>query len=157
MVWFLLLLGLIIFVTLSLTREKYDEISFKQSIDLCNVPVITLYQGDKKFNFLLDTGADDCVIHSKYLDNIKYELTDYVTSHFGLDGQGEEVKICNIDLFYNKQEYRSEFVIRDLSNIFDIIKQDSGVTLHGVLGSRFFAKYKYILDFDKFVAFSKEK
>ena len=42
-----------------------DAMSFQNSMDLADAPVVTLYQGDKKINFILDTGATCCTIDSK--------------------------------------------------------------------------------------------
>lgn len=159
MIWFLLLIGLIVFLVLFFTNkeEKYDEISFKQAVDLCEVPVITLYQGDKKFNFLLDTGADGSIIDSNYIDNVNYELINHVTEHSGIQGEKELIQVCTATFFYDKHEFKSIFGIRDMSGIFGVIKEDTGVQLHGVLGSRFFTQYRYVLDFDRYVAYSKVK
>ena len=39
-------------------RKKSSEISFREAMDLAELPVITFYNGDKKINFLLDTGSN---------------------------------------------------------------------------------------------------
>ena len=47
-------------------------------------------------------------------------------------------------------------MISDLDKPFNNIKKESGVTIHGILGNNFFKKYKYVLDFDKLIAYSKD-
>ena len=41
------------------------NMSFKEAMDLVELPVVTFYNGDKKLNFLLDTGSNMCVINSR--------------------------------------------------------------------------------------------
>ena len=35
-----------------------------------------------------------------------------------------------------------------------MIKLEYGINLHGILGSTFFQKYRYVLNFDELVAYS---
>ena len=47
-----------------------------------------------------------------------------------------------------------EFIIRDMSGPFGIIKKQRGFTVNGILGSNFFNKYKYMLDFNEMIAYT---
>ena len=66
--------------------------------------------------------------------------------------------------YYFKEQggciYTKEYVKKkkktDMSSSFDVIKRSTGVNIHGILGTAFFNKYKYILDFDKLIAYSKK-
>ena len=53
-------------------------------------------------------------------------------------------------------DYTCEYVIADMSAPFNDIKRETGVTLHGIIGTKFFAKYNYVIDFEKLVAYSKK-
>ena len=44
-------------ISLEINKRK-TGISFKESIDLTELPVITMYNGGQKLNFLLDTGSN---------------------------------------------------------------------------------------------------
>ena len=44
-----------------------------------------------------------------------------------------------------------------MNTVFTSIKNETGVTLHGLIGNSFMQKYKYVLDFDEMVAYSKHK
>ena len=57
---------------------------------------------------------------------------------------------------YKSQKFIDRFYISDLDEAFGAIKAETGVQIHGILGSKFFAKYKYILDFDSLIAYSKK-
>lgn len=133
-----------------------DYISFKQGMDLTELPVITLYQKDKKFNFLLDTGSNDSIIDKNILDQIEHEPIEEKTSLFGLEGKKREAGMCNITLWYKDTPYEFVYVAHDMKEPFSALKQETGVTLHGLIGSKFFNAYKYVLDFAELVAYSKK-
>ena len=132
-----------------------EPISFKQGFDLTDLPIITLYQKDKKFNFILDTGANDSVIDASILKDMYYEPLELETHFFGVEGDKKGAQLCKIILSYKDVEYINDYVISDMSKPFGHIKKETGVTLHGLLGSKFFNKYKYVLDFDALIAYSK--
>lgn len=132
-----------------------DAMSFQNSIDLAELPVVTFYQGDKKINLLLDTGSNNCVIDKKFLKSIKHEMLKCSTNIFGLEGNSQESKVCVIRMSYKGKEYEYPYVVQDMSAAFSSIKKETGVTIHGMLGSKFFNEFKYVLDFDELIAYSK--
>lgn len=154
-----LLAILVVFVILYIVYivkvgKRSNCISFKESMDLTELPIITFYNNTKKLNFLLDTGANVCVINHKDLDNLSYKSIEDTSVVFGMNGESIEVGMVTIDLLKDDVVYTGEFQVIDMSNAFDKVKAESGVTVHGVLGTRFFEKYKYVLDFDKLAAYS---
>ena len=102
--------------------KSKDVMSFKQSMELCDLPIVTFYIGEKKLNFVLDTGCVQSMLDADIID--KYKL--------------------NIN--YTKETFVCSSTIK---HTFNWLKQNKGVTVHGLLGSNFFNKYKYILDFKK--------
>lgn len=135
---------------------KQDKMSFKAGFDLTELPIVTFYQGEKKFNFLLDTGSNNCIIDKNILKKIKYERMEQTTSLMGLEGQQNEVGICEITLSFNGKDYSYSYLIKDMKSPFNQIKKETGVNLHGILGSNFFNTFKYVLDFDELIAYSKQ-
>lgn len=133
-----------------------DAISFQNSMDLAELPVVTFRQGDKKINFLLDTGSNNCVIDSNILKSIDHKMLDVETNILGLEGNAQKTGVCTIKMSYKDKEYEYPYVIQDMSAAFDFIKKETGVTVNGMLGSKFFNKFKYVLDFDELIAYSKE-
>lgn len=136
--------------------KNKDIMSFKAAMDLCELPVVTFYQKDKKFNFLLDTGSNSSIIDKNALPNIEYENSDLQANLFGLEGQKKRVDACKITLYFNNKGYTFDYLVSDLKDPFNQIKQESGVTIHGIIGSRFFNEFKYVLDFDELIAYSKK-
>ena len=136
---------------------SYNKISFKESLDLTSIPIVTFENNGRKINFLLDTGASKSIINSSELSTCKYETIKGVCSILtGMDGIPRNTEYVKLVLSYNGKEYVDNFQKTDMSAAFNAIKRDTGVNIHGVLGTAFFNKYKYVLDFDKLIAYSKK-
>lgn len=133
-----------------------NAMSFQNSMDLAELPVVTFHQGDKKINFLLDTGSNNCVIDSNILKNIDHKMLNIETNILGIEGNAQKTGVCTIKMTYKDKEYEYPYIIQDMSAAFDSIKKETGVTVNGMLGSKFFNEFKYVLDFDELIAYSKE-
>lgn len=134
-------------------RKKSSEISFREAMDLAELPVITFYNGDKKINFLLDTGSNISYLNESIVSSLVTELTGEESNIIGIEGNKVNCKICKMIIRRKNQEFEEEFSIADLDKAFSIVKKESGVQIHGILGSRFFEKYKYVLDFKDYIAY----
>lgn len=128
-------------------------ISFRESMDLANLPVVTFRNHDRKLNFLLDTGSNVSYINKSMLDSVDHELIDKNAESFGIEGIKVNNPFCKMKVGYKNLEFNEEFCIADLDCAFSTVKQESGVQIHGILGSKFFEKYKYILDFKELRAY----
>lgn len=135
--------------------KNRNIISFKPGFALTELPVISLYQGDNAFNFLLDTGSNDSIIDSNILGRMEHTVSDKTSNLYGMEGNAQTVQRCNITVSYEGTDYPYEYLICDMKQAFSRIKAESGVTLHGIIGSKFFNEYKYVLDFDSLIAYSK--
>ena len=134
-------------------RKKSSEISFREAMDLAELPVITFYNGDKKINFLLDTGSNISYLNESIVSSLVTESTGKASNIIGIEGNKVNCKICKMIIRRKNQEFKEEFSIADLDKAFSIVKKESGVQIHGILGSRFFEKYKYVLDFKDYIAY----
>lgn len=134
-------------------RKKSSEISFREAMDLAELPVITFYNGDKKINFLLDTGSNISYLNESIVSSLVTESTGETSNIIGIEGNKVNCKICKMIIRRKNQEFEDEFSIADLDKAFSIVKKESGVQIHGILGSRFFEKYKYVLDFKDYIAY----
>ena len=155
---FVSILILIICYVIKIRRRK-DIMSLKESLDLTGIPIVTFTQENVKYNFLLDTGSDISYINSKIVDNsaIKYEATDYKVAGFISAGglSSSDIKLIDISFEYKRTSFKESFAVLDLTESFAQIKEENGVTLHGILGNTFFTKYGYILDFKELKFYTK--
>lgn len=140
-----------------LWRNKRNGHSLKEGMDLLEVPIITMKNGDKEVNFLLDTGSNKSHFNSRVIHSfVEYEFfkddTSIVTTGGGTVNGGGWVRI---PLQYKKQSFTEDFLLLDLQESFESVYEESGVQIHGILGCDFFRKYGFIFDFDDMVFYRK--
>lgn len=136
-------------------QKKRENMSFREAMDLVELPVVTFYNKDTKLNFLLDTGSDLSYINKSILPSLKYKEVNESRSIISVGGNSQTLGCCDMTVTYRNQKFIDRFYISDLDEAFRAIKAETGVQIHGILGSKLFAKYKYILDFESLVAYSK--
>lgn len=136
-------------------KRNNSKISFKEAMDLVELPVVTFYNSDKKLNFLLDTGSNVSYINSSVISLLDHEKTDKEMNTIGIEGNKVSNQFCKMSVTYKNQVFEEEFSIADLDEAFSVVKQESGVQIHGILGSKFFERYKYVLDFKELIAYIK--
>ena len=132
--------------------KSKDVMSFKQSMELCDLPIVTFYIGEKKLNFVLDTGCVQSMLDANIIDKYKLDI-NYTKETFEVwrdNGKCTTDKIGIQRHYYNDKKFEETFVYSStIKYTFNWLKQNKGVTVHGLLGSDFFNTYKYILEFKK--------
>ena len=136
-------------------QKKRENMSFREAMDLVELPVVTFYNKDTKLNFLLDTGSDLSYINKSILPSLEYKEVNESRNIISVGGNSQTLGCCDMTVTYRNQKFIDRFYIGDLDEAFRAIKAETGVQIHGILGSKFFTKYKYILDFESLVAYSK--
>lgn len=137
-------------------KEKQGEISFQAGYDLTDLPIVTLKQGDRKLNFLLDTGATDSLIDANVLKTLEHSPTDMCTEVMDINGHRKTANYYVVTLSFKDRDYTFVYASMNMTSAFGDVKKNTGVTVHGIIGSKFFNKFKYILDFDELIAYSKK-
>ena len=154
---FVILIGVILYAY-SIYKEcktKKYSMSFQASIDLANLPIVTFYQGNKKYNFLLDTGTMGNIIDSNC--NIIHTPTEGGSIITGAAGDTIQATYSHLVLYYKDLKFETETQVTDMSKPFKTLKENTGVTLHGLLGTDFFRDYGYILDYYNMIAYPKKR
>lgn len=139
-------------------RKKHKtKISFRESIDLVDVPVVTFYIKGRRCNLLLDTGSDLSYIDINYLNyNHIGNPAGKTVKSIGVEGTDRTSELHKLEITYRDNVFVEDFYASDFSAAFGKVKSQTGVTIHGILGSNFLSAYKYIIDFKEFVAYSKK-
>lgn len=131
--------------------------SFMEGLDLTGFPIVTMMNNGMKLNFVLDTGSVHSLINQSVISDLDYKNTSYVVTISGIDNASrEDEKTVRMKLLYKDKVTEGMFVVTDLSGVFDTVKKETGVQLHGLLGSEFFKENKYIIDYKEMVAYSKK-
>lgn len=137
-------------------QKKRENISFREAMDLVELPIITFYNKDTKLNFLLDTGSDLSYINKSILPSLEYIEINESRNIISVGGNSQSLGCCNMTVTYKSQKFIDRFYISDLDEVFGAIKAETGVQIHGILGSKFFVKYKYVLDFKDLIAYIRK-
>lgn len=130
--------------------------SIRESLDLVGLPIVTFTIDSVRYNFILDTGANVSTIDSGIIPSIKHEKTGEKDVVYGIDGRPTESEYLNIDLEYNNNKYTELFQAADIAASLDRVKQESGISVAGLIGNSFFQKYKYLIDFNSLKVYSKK-
>lgn len=143
-----------VFILLKRTARN-NKISFQETLDLTELPIVTFYNNGRKLNFILDTGANESVINERELNTCVYEPLQETRQLMGIDGKNREVKnMITLKLVKGIKEFTDKFQVSNLSPVLDAMKDTHGVSIHGIIGNTFFVKYGYILDFDELAAYT---
>lgn len=143
----------------NLWLSKKMGLSFKDTLSDAEIPIVTLKNGEKEFNFILDTGSNISHIDSTIVDSLSdiekigsNNIT--ITTANGLIESGNSW--IRVPLNYKKQSFIEDFMLLDLHDTFEVLKEDVGIQLHGILGGTFLRKYRYVLDYNDLVAYTKK-
>lgn len=153
----LAILALIVLIIYNARTKKTTSIPFKESMELVRLPIVTFKNGNTKLHFLLDTGSDDSFITSSILKKVKIKgeinkVTSIATGGGNINSKG----IVIIDIQYKDKVFENTFIVSDMDEAFQSAVGNRGVHLHGILGSVFFERYKYMIDFKEMTAYSKK-
>lgn len=152
-----------IFVALTITffedlkKSNRKKISFKEALDLTELPVVTFVGKGRKLNFLIDTGANNSILNESVADKMKLTCEEFDGVETNTAGGNINLnRVTNLVIkFDDKREYDECFLISNMDDAFNNIKLETGVMIHGILGSNFFAKHKYIIDYDSLALYVK--
>ena len=92
------------------------------------LPIIVVEIEDKHLCFILDTGSTCSLIDSNV---VEYFKVDVVILPFNFEGY----------------TYKPKFCVQPLADAFKSIEIESGVQIHGLLGTDFLIENKWIINF----------
>lgn len=141
------------------SRRKPKEISMKVELP-GNLPIIALSNNNNVYNFLLDSGSNISHICPEYFDEINATILG-VYEEGKVDGYGAThtgITMCEadfIDILGNKYTMNLS-ISEQLSVVSKNIEEETGVKIHGLLGTDFLRQNNYTIDFKNLVAYPKK-
>ena len=131
-------------------NNNYDKISFEESFNKAGLPIITLYNDCYPLNFLVDTGSDDNFIDTNILQYVHYIETD--DQHEVICASGSTVsKGIIVRINDGEDTVEEKFYTIDISSV----NTYKDIKINGILGSRFCADAKFVIDFSDMKIYSK--
>lgn len=135
---------------------KYDnmyKISFGHKFKKFKAPFIKLKIKDKFYYFLVDSGAELNVITQNYNDLLptdSYTLKSTSVKVASIHSTETINQALSLNLSFGCDHYNNTiFTIADISQYTEIVKNNIDIDVIGILGTPFFEKYKWSIDFDK--------
>ena len=161
-VFYIFVIGTFIALILKMIRDELKKektkISFKESLDLVELPVITFMNNNKKLNLLIDSGSDISYLCNRVASELNFISEEEVGLNI-ITGIKSMDSVCNevkLNLSFKDNNFVEKFIILpELDHQFDDIKKEKGVKIDGILGNSFLSKYKYIIDYKDLSVYMK--
>lgn len=149
-------------------KLEKKKISFRKEYEITNMPIITLKMYDNYYKFILDTGADFNALDSSALDrivsenNLKLNKDDLKQGDdvvggdtvVGVGGVQTGIKDVQLPFECDDSEFEEIFSVVSIGAPLSAYEKH-GIKLCGVIGSPFFEKNKWVLDFDELVVWTE--
>lgn len=127
-----------------------DSISIKKYMP-GDLPVIGLCNNKKVFNFLLDTGSNISHICKEYYKDIEADsISEFKDAAIaGLGSMNKGITTCCATFKdIAGREYKTVLSISEqLGETMKFIESNTGLTIHGLLGTDFMQENNYVIDF----------
>ena len=151
-------LGSIVNIFMKDKEVPQESISIKKYMP-GDLPVITLTNNGVALNFLIDTGSNISHICPSAADLIEHEQqVSNNTKIAGLGAINQGVTICTAkfkDIL--SKEYKIQLSISaELEETSKYIKENTGIEVHGLLGTDFLQNYKYVIDFKSLEVYARK-
>ena len=152
--WLLLTIGVIILFHRSMKTMRDSEMSIRESMDLISLPVVTFENNGEKYNFIIDSGANDSIINKECdIVSTPHRQSNDVS---GISGETMKCSTVLINFKYKDKTFETLFNVINLNDLFNTIKENYGVTVHGILGTNFLDKYNYVIDFKDYKLYRRK-
>ncbi len=131
--------------------------SLYYGLNTTRLPIILVEVKDKYLSFILDTGSTCSLIDSnvvEYFKDIVEPVGDYYIN--GIEGTKHKVEMITLPFTFEGQTYKPKFCVKPLLDAFKGIEDESGIQVHGLLGTDFLLENKWIIDLDKLMVITNE-
>ena len=147
LILFLVCLAIVVFKK----KNSIDSVSFKDSFEKSNLPIITLYNDCYTLNFLIDTGSTFSCIDTNTLKYLNYINTNASREVVTVNGVNESPVIL-MTINDSTDCVEELFTVVDMGNSNSI---NDGITIHGILGSTFCKRANFVIDYNELKVYSK--
>ena len=129
-------------------------ISIDESMKSLSLPMVYFNCGEKELAFVFDTGSDGSHINRSIVEELNLETftvepgegkVSVVSTGNGLMEASNQM--CEINLSLEEYDFSVECSVEDLDQVFNFIKENDGVLLHGILGTNFLRANNWTIHF----------
>ena len=128
------------------------------SLDLVEVPVVTMRSNTgKKVNLMIDTGCNTCMLDEGYLELVGGTIVDNTDDESRIMTAGGGLSAEKAVRFSVSKNDVTFDITADIANIESLmcIEKETGVKIHGILGTNFLSKNLFVIDFATNIIYKK--
>lgn len=126
-----------------------------------NLPILSLSNNGKVFNFIIDSGSNISHICAEYYESLDTKHLGTDSNHMiqGLGGTSVGVTMCNATFkdIVGKSYEINLAVSTQLGAVAKNIESVTGFKVHGLLGTDFLRENRYVINFDTLTMYSNAK
>lgn len=117
------------------------------------LPLIVTSGKLKNLCFLIDTGATNSILFTYVYEHFKdeFRVLEEKQNIMGIEGKYKETPVIEATFNFEGIDYTSTFSVFDATDAIAHVQKETGVRIHGVLGSQFLVENKWIIDFDRLI------
>ena len=120
-------------------------------VEKSGLPLIVTSGKLKNLCFLIDTGSTHNTLFDFVYEHFKdeFKLLNCTCRTMGIEGHYKETPVIEATFNFEGANYTSSFAVLDDSEAVAQIQKETGIQIHGVLGTQFFIENKWIIDFEQ--------
>ena len=129
------------------------EFPLALGLEKTGLPLIVTSGKLKNLCFLIDTGSTYNTIFDFVYEHFKneFKLLDSTCRTMGIEGHYKETPVIEATFNFEGIDYTSTFSVLDATDAIMQVQEETGVQIHGVLGTQFLMENKWIVDFDRLI------
>ena len=134
------------------------ELSFVYGLKKVGLPLVITSGELNNWCFLLDTGSTHNIIFSFVYEHFKdkFKAMNVGTNIMGIEGDSKPTSIVEGTFNFGGNDYTSTFCILDANDAMNQIFTESGIQIHGIIGTQFLIENAWVVDYKKFVVYENE-
>lgn len=154
-----LLLYLLISVTFLSCQSQDNSFEGDGKVDFVTVNKVPVVQGTingKEAFFIVDSGASLSVLDDNQANYFEFSTKSSNIAAAGYGGVASFGEAYKVNLTIGGKKFDTDFKSQDLSKIVDLIREDEGIEISGIIGSDIMKDYHFIIDYaDLTISISK--
>lgn len=151
-------IGAIGMIVMKWIHRIRTSISFEHSLKKSELIIIPLYNNGKRLNFIVDSGSTCNVINSSVIDELNLLKEDVDASKMesiSIAGDAHTQSVVSMMLESKGENFFETFFVMHMDEAFRWSSSEYGEQVHGLLGCDFLTRYGKVIDFDKYIIYTK--
>ena len=124
---------------------KDGKLSF---ISVDKVPIIKGILNGKEAYFIIDSGASISVLDENKSDKYEFFMIQSEGEIAGYGGHSSPKETESVSISVGGIDFSGEYLAQDITSIVDVIIENGGIEISGIIGSNIMKELGLIIDFD---------